>query len=134
MWIRPLASCSWKTMNRQEHSLESLYNPSTILQPRIDAPVGRIWCKHCQNFLVIGAESVSHQNLVRQSQVCMDCSAWNYLDEGIEIQHSALCASTGGQRVKLAVGGNQGRATNVPSKTATQEEAARHPWPQSSTS
>jgi hypothetical protein len=76
---------------------------------------------------MIGAESVSHQNLVRMSQVCMDCAQWNYKDEGIEIQHSMLCASKNGQRVQLAVGGNQYRGTVVPHRNATQEEAAS--WP-----
>src|SRR4249920_2049367 len=117
-------------MSLPENLPRPMYDPSTVLQPRIDAPLGRIWCKHCQTWLVIGAESVSHQNLFRLSQVCMDCGDWNYLDEGIEIKHSALCASTGGQRVKYSVGGNQARATIVPLHTASQEEAARHPWPQ----
>lgn len=61
----------------------------------------------------------------------MECGAWNYIDEGIsEVEHSALCASKGGQRVKLAVGGSQARATIVPPHTAYQEEAAKYPWHQ----
>jgi hypothetical protein len=59
----------------------------------------------------------------------MDCGEWNYLDEEIEIKHVYLCASRAGQRVKYSVGGNQHRATIVPLHTASQEEAARHPWP-----
>ena len=104
------------------------YVPGDILEVRPDAPKGRIWCRHCHQFLLIGAESVSHQNLVRPSQVCLDCGVWNYLDENLDIVHTGLCASPGGQRVKLAVGGSQARATVAPPRDATQEEAARFPY------
>lgn len=115
-------------MNKPESFLlHERYDPGSILEPRADAPKGKIWCKHCKGYLMIGAESVSHQNLVRRSQVCMECGAWNYLDESIPIQHRYLCASSGGELVKLAVGGSQYRATKVPLNTVSQEEAAS--WP-----
>jgi hypothetical protein len=107
--------------------LHELYSPATILEPRADADPGRIYCKHCKLFLAIGSESVSHQNLVRASQVCMECGGWNYLDETLPVVHERLCASTGGEKVKLGWGGSQARATVLPSRTATQEEAAS--WP-----
>jgi hypothetical protein len=109
------------------YTLHEQYTPATILQPRLDAPKRRIYCKHCKGFVNIGAESVSHQNLVRESQVCMRCSGWNWLDEKIPVQHLAYCAFPGGEMVKLSWGGNQSRATVVPSRTSTQEEAAS--WP-----
>lgn len=118
-----------KTTNqRGDYLLLKGYVPGNILEPRYEAPEGHIWCRHCLTYLVIGAESVSHQNLVRTSQVCMDCGDWNYLDEGLEVRHTSLCASTGGQRVKLAVGGSQARATKVPPREASQEEAAQFPY------
>jgi RNase P subunit RPR2 len=109
------------------YQLHERYSPATILEPRVDAEEGRIWCKHCQLFLVIGSESVSHQNLVRASQVCIDCGGWNYLDENLPVAHERLCASAGGEKVKLGWGGSQARATVVPPRTSTQEEAAS--WP-----
>ncbi len=118
-----------KTTSQQgNYLLQKEYVPGNILEPRDDAPKGRIWCRHCLNYLVIGAESVSHQNLVRPSQVCMDCGGWNYLDEGLGVEHVGLCASKGSQKVKLAVGGSQARATKVPPNEASQEEAAQFPY------
>jgi hypothetical protein len=76
---------------------------------------------------MIGYESVSHQNLVRRSQVCMDCGEWNWLDEDIPVQHLPNCHHRDGDMVQLAVGGSQSRATVAPPKTANQEEAAA--WP-----
>jgi hypothetical protein len=76
---------------------------------------------------MIGAESVSHQNLVRPSQLCSACRQWNYLDEEIQVAHSPQCEHKNGDMVKLAMGGNHYRGTVVPSRRATQEEAAS--WP-----
>lgn len=116
------------TSNQGSYLLLKGYVPGNILEARYDAPKGRIWCRHCSTFLVIGAESVSHQNLVRPSQVCMDCGGWNYLDEELPLEHVPSCASKGGQRVKLAVGGSQSRATVVPPNNASQEKAAQFPY------
>lgn len=116
------------TMSQLEsYSLRARYSPGTILEPREDAPPGKVWCKHCEGYLMIGAESVSHQNLVRTSQLCTACSRWNYVDEDLPILHSPLCVSKNGDMVKLAMGGNHYRGTTVPARTATQEEAAS--WP-----
>lgn len=76
---------------------------------------------------MIGAESVSHQNLVRASKVCMNCGQWVYLDENLEIAHLNYCAFPGGDWVKFGWGGSQYRATKAPPSTASQEEAAA--WP-----
>jgi hypothetical protein len=117
-----------ETMSQLDsYSLRAKYTPETILEPREDAPPGRIWCKHCEGYLMIGAESVSHQNLVRPSQLCTVCSAWNYLDEKTSVIHTPLCPFKGGDMVKLAMGGSQSRATVVPSTKASQVEAAS--WP-----
>lgn len=107
--------------------LHERYDPRSILEPRENAPKGKIWCRHCQGYVAIGLESVSHQNLVRLSQVCMDCYQWNYLDEQVPIEHRADCQSKGGEKVIPSVGGNSSRATRVPPRDADQEEAAA--WP-----
>ena len=114
-------------IDSSNYMLHERYSPATILQPREDAAPGRIFCNHCKGFLNIGFESVSHQNLVRHSQVCMDCGAWVWLDEELPIVHGRLCASPGGEKVQFSVGGSQSRATVPPPRTATQEEAAA--WP-----
>jgi len=126
--LPPDFSSSETTSQPGSYLLLQGYAPENILETRSEAPAGRIWCKHCRQYLLIGAESVSHQNLVRLSQVCMDCGAWNYRDEKLDIIHSSLCAHPAGQRVKYAVGGSQSRATVVPPNSATQEEAARFPY------
>ena len=107
--------------------LHEQYTPETILRPRQDAPVGKIWCEHCSQFLAIGEESVSHQNLVRESIVCMDCGRWAWVDERVDVYHIRDCRYPKGEKVKYSWGGSQSRATTAPSKTATQEEAAS--WP-----
>jgi len=107
--------------------LSDLYTPGTILLPREDAPKEKIWCQHCSQFIAIGPESVSHQNLVRQSKVCMDCGRWTWVDEQVEIPHIRDCRYPKGQMVKLGYGGSQSRTTVAPPRTATQEEAAS--WP-----
>jgi hypothetical protein len=112
---------------RTNYLLHERFTPATILEPRSDAPHGKIWCRHCRIYLLIGAESVSHQNLVRQSQACMQCGGWNYLDEGIEVQHLGMCAFPNGDWVKLTMGGGQQRATRIPYNNVSQEEAAS--WP-----
>lgn len=76
---------------------------------------------------MIGAESVSHQNLVRKSIVCMDCGDWAFVDEGVEVTHQRLCRYPNGDMVKYGWGGSQARATVAPDRKATQEEAAS--WP-----
>lgn len=128
MWTQPQDYLFPEIMtNPENYLLHKKYTPGSILEPRFDAPLGRIWCKHCQCYLVIGAESASHQNLVRLSQTCMDCGAWNYQDEELALVHSGLCASKGGEKVQLSVGGSIARATIVPKSNASQEEAAA--WP-----
>ncbi len=107
--------------------LHERYTPGSILQPREDAPKGKIWCNHCLQYLQIGTESVSHQNLVRPSAACTECTAWVFLDEQVPIAHGYRCASAGGDKVQYTVGGSQSRATKAPSRDATQEEAAS--WP-----
>jgi len=77
---------------------------------------------------MIGEESVSHQNLVRESAVCMWCAQWVYLDEKIEIVHKSDCAFPNGEKVQYTHGGNQYRATVTPPRTASQIEAASFPY------
>jgi len=77
---------------------------------------------------MIGAESVSHQNLVRASAACMSCNEWAFLDEEKPIVHSRMCAFPKGEKVKYTMGGSQSRATNPPPNCATQWEAARFPY------
>jgi hypothetical protein len=125
----PLQGSLWSATTNQldSYSLRAKYTPGTILEVHADAPPGKIWCKHCETYLMIGAESVSHQNMVRTSQLCTACSQWNYIDEDLRIVHSPSCAVKTGEMVKLAMGGSQARGTVVPDRDATQEEAAA--WP-----
>jgi len=107
--------------------LHDRYTPATILKPKPEAPRGKIWCNHCGIYLVIGAESVSHQNLVRKSQCCMTCAGWNWEDEGIPVEHATLCTDRDDSRVWHTYGGSQHRATKLPARNASQTEAAA--WP-----